>query len=255
MRFEDLTHAAFRTLQSTSTGGPDCADHDEAHRLRGRILGVLMRQARLAAERTGEDCARYLSVDAETIEAWELGISVPSLPHLEMLAGFFKLPIADETENASDPLPPGNDEYWRLRQRIVGALLQSGRKAQDLSAEDLSAKTGLDAKLLGKYEYGEAAIPVHHLTILAEAVHLDLSYFADAKGINRQNMSSTAHEASPATDEDADLVEFAADRRNRAFIRLAMAFRDIDREELDRIASALSAIIGERRVVNGQSQT
>ncbi|MCY3782134.1 MAG: hypothetical protein OXG78_17605 [Chloroflexi bacterium] len=120
--------------------------------------------------------------------------------------------------------------------------------------KDLSAKTGLDAELLKRYEYGETTIPVHHLAILAEAVQQDLSYFTDVGGFNRLKKSPATREASSAVDEDADLMEFAADRRNRAFIRLAMAFRGIEREDLDRIASALSAIIRERREANGRSQ-
>ena len=50
-----------------------------------------------------------------------------------------------------------------------------------------------------------------------------------------------------------DLVRFAADDKNQDYIRLAMAFRQIDREDLQRIAEALYTIISASRDANGRS--
>ncbi len=255
MDYVDLTQVALRTLQSSVPTDSAHVNHDEAYCLRGKILGVLIRQGRLAAERSAEECARYLSVEPEIIEDWELGKRVPSLPQLEGLASCFKAPMIDESLSAVDQSQTEYDEYLRIRQRLVGALLQSARLAQEISLEDMSAKAGLDLALLKRYEYGESTIPLHHLTMLARAVERDLSYFTDTGGFSRIKKRQTAREYTIATDGDADLVEFAEDYRNRAFIRLAMAFRDIDREDLDRIASALFAIIRERRDNNGRSRT
>lgn len=255
MDYVDLTRAALSALQLPTSADSESVDHDEAHRLRGKILGVLIRQGRLAAERSAEDCARYLSVKPQMIEAWELGDRVPSLPQLEGLASCFKASMSDESLSAAILPQTENDEYMRIRQRLVGALLQSARRAQEASIEDISARTGLDTDLLQRYEYGEFAIPAHHLTVLAQAVQRDLSYFSDSARVNPRRASPSSRNAATAKDEEADLAQFAADQRNQAFIRLAMAFRDIDREDLDRIASALLAIIRERRDGNGRSPT
>ena len=255
MHFVDLTQVALRTLQSSTSSIADNYDHDQAHCLRGKILGVLIRLGRLAAERTAEDCARYLSVEPQLIEAWELGKCVPSLPQLEGLAEYFKTANSDLTLGATALPQPEREEYLRLRQRLLGALLLAARRAQETSIEDISAITGLDVDLLKRYEYGESTIPVHHLTMLAQSVEQDLSYFTDTGGFSRIRKQASSRKSTTATEDDAELIHFAKDFRNRAFIRLAMAFRDIDRDDLDRIADALLAIIRERRDANGQSHT
>lgn len=253
MHFVDLTQVALRTLQSSAPVNPEQIDQHEAHSLLGKIIGVLIRQGRLAAERSAEECAHSLDVDLQLFEAWELGASVPSLPQLEQLASCFNAPSSDESPIVMNARQREYDEYLRLRQRLVGALLQSARHAQDSSLEDLSASTGLDADLLKRYEFGESTIPVHHLTTLAQAVKRDLSYFTESRGFDPNRRHPAAVESVPEYDTDADIVTFVRDCQNRSFIRLAMAFRDIDREDLDRLASALFAIIRDRRDANGQS--
>ncbi len=255
MHFVDLTQVALRTLQSSTSSTNEQYNYEQAHSLRGKILGVLIRQGRLASEVTAEDCALYLSVEPQLIEAWELGKDVPSLPQLEGLGDCFKAANDGEPISASALPLPARDEYLRLRQRLLGALLQAVRRAREISIEGVSANTGLDVELLKKYEYGESAIPVHHLTMLAQSFEQELGYFTDTGGYGRIKKQRTSRETAKATDEEAELMHFATDYRNQAFIRLAMAFRDIDREDLDRIADALLAIIRDGRDANGRSLT
>ncbi len=248
MRFPNLTQVVLSTLQSSISPGIARANHDEGHRLRAKILGVIIRKARQDVELSAEDCARYLGEPPKTIEAWEYGQSAPSLAQLESLADCFQL------SNGSELLgqrPHKLGEYARLRQRLAGALLRSARRANDNSLRDLGAQTGLDAELLTRYEFGETAIPVHHLAILARALGRDISYFEDSADLGRRVMEDKLGETIRANDDEAQIKEFAADGRNEPFIRLAMAFRDIDRDDLGRLASALAAIIRERRDSNG----
>ena len=236
-----LTRAIFEALAAPVRDGNASIDHDEAYRLRGRIIGAMIRQARLAAECEADACARRLSLGADDFSAWEYGERAPSLPQVEALARYLAAP-----ESAKEPSPDQAEEYQRLRQRLLGALLQRARKSQDLEADELCAPTGLDAATLERYEYGETAIPLHHLAALAGRLRQDLRLFADPKGPSRKPEAPGARDAAHKA-ESSDLETFANDQRNRAFIRLAMAFRDIDRGDLNRIASALLAIIGEGR--------
>ena len=66
-------------------------DYAESYRLRGKMLGVLIRDARISASRTVEDCARLLQVPSAQIMAWEYGDDVPSLPQLELLAYYLDI--------------------------------------------------------------------------------------------------------------------------------------------------------------------
>ena len=252
MDYVDLTHAALEALQPSPSFKKTIHNDDVAHELRGKILGVLIRRGRLAAQRSTEDCASFLRIDAKLIEAWELGDEVPSLPQLEGLTDYLKTPVSkDEAE--SKPLRLHcRDEYLVLRQRLIGAELQFARQAQEQTLQDLSTRTGVAVNLLRRYEYGEAMIPLNHLTVLAQAVRRDLSYFVDSD-CPKSDGAQSDRAVSIAADQDVDLIGFAADNENRAFIRLAMAFRHIDKEDLHRIADALFIIINERREANGRS--
>lgn len=252
MDYVDLTHAALAALRTTPSSAPTMHDPDEAHTLRGRILGVLIRRSRLSAQLSVEDCATYLRVDAELIEAWELGEAVPSLPQLEGLTSCLRwTAAADDTDSDKVDYSDGA-EYALIRQRMISAKLRLARNAQALAVEELSRRSGLGSELIKQYEFGEAMIPIDHLYALAQAVRQDLSYFLHAHGFNR-NLSQPRSPGLPDAATDSDLVRFAADDNNKAFIRLAMAFRQIDRVDLHRIAEALYSIINEKRDANGRS--
>ncbi len=54
--------------------------------VRSRKLGVLIRDARLAARKTIPECAQAMGVTGGVFRAYEEGRRAPSLPELEMLA-------------------------------------------------------------------------------------------------------------------------------------------------------------------------
>jgi transcriptional regulator with XRE-family HTH domain len=54
--------------------------------LRAKIIGALIRDARLAAEKTIDECAGIVGVPEQDFEAYELGSRAISLPELEAIA-------------------------------------------------------------------------------------------------------------------------------------------------------------------------
>ena len=240
-RVAELTREIFDTLASARPGDAYQAGGSPAHELRGKIVGLLIRRARLRAELSAQDCAEWLGVAPGDIEAWERGESLPGLPQVETLAACLAAPEDDfATSGAARESP---EEYLLIRQRLMGALLQSARVGQECAAEELSAACGIEPEALRQYEYGERTIPLHHLATLAEALGREWSYFADASAPVPAKRDRGKAEATSADGDNGELETFATDRRNRAFIRLAMAFRDMDRADLDRIAAALLAVI------------
>ncbi len=248
-----LPRLAFELLRVSPPAREPAYDHNQAHDLRRKILGALIRRGRLAAECEADDCSRALNVHADLIEAWELGRSAPSLPQLESLSRLFQSPESAEAED--DEQTNEHAEYKRIRRSLIGALLQSARLAQARSLEDLSAMTGLEADLLRRYEFGEAPLPAHHLMALAHTLERDLYFFVDSPPVRRVKTSAQTMRPAKHQDEDARLTQFAADRRNRAFIRLAMAFRDMDSAALDQVASALLAIVRDSQETTSPSQS
>ncbi|MDE2747723.1 MAG: helix-turn-helix transcriptional regulator [Chloroflexota bacterium] len=248
----DLTEAALEALQPPTVTKSKTPNHDDAHSIRGKILGVLLRMYRLEAERSLADCAAILQVEPQLVEAWEYGDKVPSLPQLEVIAHYLNGRASDTEGGAGSVDASAQREYLRLRRRLVGGMLRAARETAGQSVEVLSAETGLEAELLESYELGEARIPVGQLARLAQAVKKDLSYFAETAAFSRDPAPSPDMNQSES-DDDAAWRQFTANRENRAFIRLAMAFQQIERDDLHRIADALFAIIKARGESNGWS--
>ncbi len=248
----DLTKAALDALQPSPPSATATQNLEYAHCLRGRIVGVLIRRGRLSAQRSLEDCAAFLRVDVERIEAWELGDSAPGLPQLEALTQFLLAAADGASIDAAQIDSADNAEYCLIRQRMIGAKLKLARQVDGVAVEDLGRQSGLDGDLIARYEMGEIMIPVNHLCALARAVNRDLEYFAHLHSVEQVQLPSQSAAAQHAA-ANSDLVRFATDDRNQAFIRLAMAFRQIDRQALHRIAEALYTIINERRDANGRS--
>ena len=226
----DLTQAALEALQPSTVTTSKTLDNDEAHSVRGKILGVLIRMCRLEAERTVAECASFVKAEPQLVEAWEYGENVPSLPQLELLARFLNRRVSEPGSSPLSEERVSHDEYLLLRRRIIGGMLRAARESIGQTIKELSAHTGVEADLLERFEFGEEKIPVSNLTALAQAVKKDLSYFlAQPYDVPERSPSNSLGEAE--SDNDVTWRQFAADSENRAFIRLAMAFQYIERDE------------------------
>ena len=61
--------------------------------LRAKIIGALIRDARLAAQKTIDECAGIVGVSEQDFEAYELGSKAISLPELEAIAYHLQVPL------------------------------------------------------------------------------------------------------------------------------------------------------------------
>ena len=106
MDFKDIS-ARMKKARKDDTEEQRDYDYGESYRIRNKMLGVLIRDARLNAARTVEDCARLLNVDTQTVEAWEYGDAAPTLPQLELLAYYLDVPVSHFTgvPNIGVPIP------------------------------------------------------------------------------------------------------------------------------------------------------
>jgi transcriptional regulator with XRE-family HTH domain len=137
--------------------------------IRSRKLGVLIRDARLAARKALPECARAVGTTSGILRAWEEGRRSPSLPELELLAFSLSLPLQHfwTKEAVSDDVSPTErmnlPPLLSVRQRLVGALLRRQRETTSLSLRELSEQSGIPSSRLRAYELGERPIPVPEL--------------------------------------------------------------------------------------------
>jgi len=221
-------------------------DHAESYRLRARMLGVLVRDARLSAARTLDECARLLNVGPEVVEAWEFGDTAPSLPQLELLAYFLGVPIShfwgqNALEQDRNAKIDAEHDYVLLRQRMIGAMLRQAREDLGLSLEQLAEAAHLDAQQVALYELGEMPIPMNELNVLSGLVKRNMDYFVETAGTIGE-LLQIREEWRRFTDLHEEVRAFAANPLNLGFIKIAMMFSRLPAEELRKVAEGMLEI-------------
>lgn len=215
--------------------------------LRAKKLGVLIRDARLASGKGLDECARLLGIPPEDFTAYELGDRSPSLPELELLAAFLNVPLdhfwgnvtkSDEgAEGSGIPREP----LFRLRQRMIGALIRQARQDSGLSLETLSERAAIDVAQLKSYELGEAPVPLPVLETLAGALGRSVKAFQDQHGPlgARENRQRAAEDFLKLP---LELQAFVSKPVNRPYLELAQRLSEMDVAKLRAVAEGLLEI-------------
>lgn len=220
------------------------ADPNEAYRIRAKMIGVLLRDARQNAGRSIEDCAAVLHVAPGQFEAWEYGDDAPSLPQLEILAYFLGVPVShfwaantfeaereDHSENAQA-------EYQAIRDRMIGVLLRQAREDLRLSLDDLSRASGLAAALLERYELGELPLPMSELSALASVLKKNMRYFLETSSYIGDFLALREEwEHFAAMPED--LRRFAANPLHAGFLEIALLLSQMPTDRLRRVGESI----------------
>jgi transcriptional regulator with XRE-family HTH domain len=245
MTFEDFS-ARFK--QNRQTSEPEAqpakpANPAESFRIRGKMVGVLLRDARLKVGRSLEDCARKLNVPPEQVELWELGDEVPSLPQLELLAYFLDVPVshfwgATTLQASEQDYSRVQTEYMALRDRMIGVLLQQAREALNLSQQDVGDASGLSVELINRYEFGEQSIPMHELTVLANVVKKNINYFLESSS-HIGELLALREDWKHFIHLPDDLRQFAANPLNIGFIEIAMMLSQMPTDRLRRVGESV----------------
>ncbi|MCU0499539.1 MAG: hypothetical protein MUF87_19490 [Anaerolineae bacterium] len=251
MSFKDISaklKAAREDKAPTTSDHAHAFNHDEAYRIRAKMLGVLLCDARMAAARSISDCAHMLRIEPSLLEAWEYGDAVPSLPQLELLASYLDVPVSHfwsmETITAQRrSLVDAQEEYMKLRHRMIGALLRQAREEANLTLDSLAGTVYLSPDLLQAYELGDHPIPMHELAMIASAIHKNTSYFLESSS-QIGELLATRENWKHFNNLPEDLRQFAANPLNIGFIEIALAFSQMPNDKLKRIAVSMLDITG-----------
>jgi transcriptional regulator with XRE-family HTH domain len=222
---------------------PQVVDHAESYRIRAKMIGVLLLDARVKAGRSLNDCATILRTSAEQVERWEFGSEAPSLPQLELLAFYLDVPVShfwgvDTLEATADDYVSAQDEFLSLRDRMIGALLRIAREEVGVDLEALSAETGIAAEQLTSYEMGEVAVPIHELTVISNAVKKNISYFLES-GSHLGDRLAMREEWKHFTNLPPEIRRFAANPLNIGFLEIAIMFSQMPADKLRRIGESV----------------
>jgi transcriptional regulator with XRE-family HTH domain len=153
--------------------------------LRARKLGLLIRDARLASRKNIGECAAAINVTPGIFRAYEDGRRSPSLPEVEALAYFFRMPIdrfwsREVISDDESPTKPLNlSVLFPLRHRVVGALLRQKRMEASLTIKSLAEATGIPQRKIKSYELGEKPISLPELETCLAVLNARIETFFD----------------------------------------------------------------------------
>jgi transcriptional regulator with XRE-family HTH domain len=212
--------------------------------LRTKKLGVLIRDARLSARRTPEECARAMGVTKGIFRSYEEGKRAPSLPELELLAYHLRLPIdhfwgkASLSSEAPSGEPIDQAQLVELRQRMIGALLRRERSKANLALKALAEEAGVSPARLKAFELGERPIPLPELEALTSALSSRVENFFDQGGPIGQWISDEKS-MRQFLQLPKDLQAFVCQPVNRPYLDLARKLSSMSNEQLRSVAEGL----------------
>jgi transcriptional regulator with XRE-family HTH domain len=218
-------------------------DFESVYMLRRRMLGVLVRDARQAAGKTVTECAAALGVSEVEFVNWEYGEAAPSLPQLEMLAYILEIPVshfwgAETLEATQEAREVPQDDFFSLRDRIIGALLRRARKEAQLSPDELAVRIGVDAEAVAQYEFGQTSVPLPVLLSISSAANVPISYFLEASS-RVGTWLELGEDFKRFKALPPEMRRFVVQPMNQSYLELAMRLSQMSVEELRGIAEGI----------------
>jgi transcriptional regulator with XRE-family HTH domain len=212
--------------------------------IRSKKLGVLIRDARMAARRSIKECADAIGTKSGVFRAYEEGHRGPSLPELETLVYYLDLPIDhfwSREIKSNTPLPIealDMPKILSVRQRKIGALLRQERTNASISIRNLAHETGISGARIKAYELGERSIPLPELEVLVSTLGGRIETFFDRSGPIGQWL--TSEEAIQNFLElPEELRQFVSLPVNRPYLELAMKLSNMSKDKLRSVAEDL----------------
>jgi transcriptional regulator with XRE-family HTH domain len=209
--------------------------------IRTKKLGVLIRDARLSARRSVQECSEAIGIRKSQFKAYEEGLRSPSLPELEALVFYLDLPMdhfwSKEIRSATDSPIHHIDlpKLLAIRQRKIGALLRQERMNASISIRNLAGKTGITSSRIKAYELGENPIPVPELEVLITTLGGRIESFFDRSGPIGHWMESE-ETVQEFLELPLELRQFVSAPVNRPYLELAMKLSSMSRDKLRSVA-------------------
>lgn len=218
-------------------------ERQESATIRSKILGVLLRNARLRAGMTIKDVAKATGFSSSAVSDYEYGRRDISLPQLDVLAHTYHVPITyfwSENPIADDggrKLPV--KEAMALRRRIIGVLLRQARMQAGYSQKDLARLLGCSTGRISSYEFGRTDIPLLELEQLAGYLDVPMSYFLDQGIRPHGERVAGIDELERLAQLPENVREFMLEPGNLLYVRVAMQLSTLSAETMRNVAAGL----------------
>jgi transcriptional regulator with XRE-family HTH domain len=213
---------------------------------RRKAIGSLIRSVRELSGRKPKDIADFIGISGPMLSAVEAGEKDISLPQLEAVAYFLRVPVHTllglSTLTTAERSPANLNEIMRLRGHIIGARLKQARSTRGESVQETASETGLTSAALQNFELGKKqpsvteleALMAHFGLTLDDMLDVGIGPLGEAQLLQQQRAQ---FEAMPE-----DLRIFLCDAHSLPLLYLAMRLRNLTPEQLRAIATAFASL-------------
>lgn len=218
---------------------------EQAVILRGKMIGAMMREARVASGKSLKEVAEKLFISPATLSSYEYGRKSISLPELERFA--FELDISLEAFLTRDPgarhaFIASDPEKTRIQRDLeIGEAVRQRREKLELTIKALADRIGAPPKRLSGYERGDRSIPLAELELIADALACETSDFLDTHS-EIADWLATRSLTERLSEIPADLAHFIADPENMRYLKLAQKISAIPEDDLRALARGLAEL-------------
>ena len=220
-------------------------DSMQAIAIRNRIIGTLVKRARIKAGKSQRECAELLGCSPFAFSQYEQGRWGLSLSQLEVLARPFKVPLANLWDDSS--VPPDEPEEdtatlqqtMLLRRKILAVQFRQCRRAGGLTQKEMGQLLGRSTAIIGRYERGERDIPLAELEIAASRCGKALSGFFEDQAAAPVKAEVKLQSLADLGELPPDVREFVLKPTNALYLRIAMLLSAMKADSLRQIAETL----------------
>lgn len=219
---------------------------EQSRTLRGKILGALLRDARLDVGKSMKELGEMIGSSYSTISSFEHGRKTFSLPELELLAYHLDVPLQHfldpSTESLAEEPKFEPSIMIELRDRMIGAMLRKRRNELGYSIREVAERTDMPPSRISAYERGQRSIPLPDL----EALLIMLDHALD-NYIDKDGQIGTWHRDQEAFEQFKELPEelrlFFSDPDHLSYLRLAKELSRLNVFDLQSIADTLQDLL------------
>jgi transcriptional regulator with XRE-family HTH domain len=210
--------------------------------IRNKIIGLLVKRARLEARKSQRECAEFLDCSTFMYEQGRRGLS---LPQLEALAYLFDVPppsLWDEEyespyEQVEEPLPV--TQLLLLRRKMLAVKIRQCRQEAGLPQREIGEMLGCSAHIVSQYEWGKRDIPLAELEIVADQCGQILAEFLDEQTIPLGQAEQNRQALARLNELPPDVREFMLKPTNALYLRIALLLSSMKADSLRQIAEIL----------------
>ena len=218
----------------------------QARFLRAKMLGALMREARLEAGKSLKATAALIGTGSSTLASYEHGRKSISLPELEILAFHLDIPLrhflATSTVTLDEEREINPEIMVMLRQRMIGAMLRKARNERDLSIRQFAERVDMPPSRISAYERGERPISIPDLESLLNVLEIQMEAIMNHEGpIGEWHRNQRSFER--FTRLPQELRDFFNQPGHEPYLRIAQRLSQLDLDNLDSVLQAMKGLI------------